>query len=86
MPEGEPNKPKGKSAADQIKTYIDEHGVDPDVPVREIAAARLWKTGDPENQAAAEEIWKKVGTPKSGVSELKKDYDPNKEPEEDARY
>lgn len=60
-----------------IKEYFDRiGGSDADTSVREVAAGRLWITGDPVNQIAAEDIWKKVGTSSSIIKEMKEDYAP----------
>jgi hypothetical protein len=60
-----------------IREYLDKAGgPDPEKAVREVVAGRFWQTGDLENQAAAEAIWKKIGDDAMDIKELKRDFAP----------
>ncbi|NCO12232.1 MAG: hypothetical protein COZ34_03370 [Candidatus Pacebacteria bacterium CG_4_10_14_3_um_filter_34_15] len=67
---------RSKRMIEEYLKNIDE--LDQDLAVREIAATRLWETGDSKNQAIAEEIWKLLGTSEEEVEELKRNYVPKK--------
>lgn len=61
----------------KIKDYLEEtDGPDSDDSVREVAAGKLWQTGNPQNQAAAEAIWNELGLNKLEIAGLKEDWTP----------
>lgn len=59
-----------------ILDYLKKWGQDSDKAVRKEAAARLWRIGGADNQAAAEAIWKELGVHPDEIEELKKEYAP----------
>jgi len=67
-----------EKASKLIKQYLDKWGKDDDVSVREISAARLWQTGNNENQVAAEAIWSILDTNSEDIEEMKRDFASNK--------